>query len=348
MPLSRPGPFGDLDPSGVTTLTQLAALLRQCRVRAGNPSFRDIERLGEKQGHALPRSTVNGVLAGKRGPRRDLLLALLDAFGVPDGDRAAWTNAWERAVAGLPADLVADPEEAPDIWRFPPDEPVMITCGRIPQSEFGSFAPSDRRDPDYVDLLTYADPDALVHLFGHIRALNPENDVKFATTDELQPVDYTSHLVVIGGSDFNMITRDMFSALHLPVKMSPRLPATDWLGMEVVNGDGTQRFSPVLGDEYGARILHEDVILFFRGVNPADRRRTITMCAGMYARGTLAAARCLTHPVLGPANQAYLRRTVGANRHFGFIARAIVMDRMVAAPDLTNPDHRLYEWMRPE
>ncbi|WIY06754.1 hypothetical protein QRX60_23955 [Amycolatopsis mongoliensis] len=353
MPLPRPGPFGDLDPSSVTTITQLAELLRQCRVRAGNPSLRDIERLSGKRGHALPRSTVAGVLAGRRPPRRDLLLALLAAFGVPDGDRVVWTSAWERVVGGRAAelaDVVVDPAdgEPPDIWRFPPGEPVVITCGRIPASMGSNFTASDPRDPDYVDLLTYADPDALIHLFGHIRALNPDHDVKFATTSDLQPADYSSHLVVIGGSDFNMLTRDMFSTLHLPVKMSPRLPETDWLGLEVVDGEGTQRFSPVLGDEYGSRILHEDVILFFRGVNPVDRLRTITICAGMYARGTLAAARCLTDPVLGPANQAYLRRKVGANLHFGFVARAVVIDRMVAPPDLTDPGQRLYEWMRPE
>jgi hypothetical protein len=353
MPPSRPGPFGDLDPSGVTTLTQLAELLRQCRVRAGNPSLRDIERHGEKQGQALPRSTVAGVLAGRRAPRRDLLLALLAAFGVPEADRAAWASAWERAVSGRPAepaDVVPDPadREPSDIWRFPPGEPVMITCGRIPESMVNNFSTSDPRDPDYVDLLTYTDPDTLIHLFGHIRALNPDHDVKFATTGDLQPADYSSHLVVLGGSDFNMLTRDMFSTLHLPVKMSPRLPETDWLSLEVANGEGTQRFNPVLGDEYGSRILHEDVILFFRGVNPIDRRRTITICAGMYARGTHAAARCLTDPVLGPANQAYLRGKVGANQHFGFVARAFVIDRVVAPPDLTNPEHLLYEWMRPE
>jgi hypothetical protein len=330
----------------------LAELLRQCRVRAGNPSLRDIERLGEKRGFALPRSTVAGVLAGRRAPRRDLLLALLAALGLPEADRAAWASAWEKAVGGRPADpadvVVAPADgEVPDIWRFPPDEPVMITCGRNPEL-VGNLSANDPRDPDYVDLLSYADPDALVHLFGHIRARNPEHEVKFATTSELQPADYASHLVVIGGSDFNLLTRDMFSTLHLPVKMSPRLPETDWIGLEVVNGERTQRFSPVLGDEYGSRILHEDVILFFRGVNPADRRRTITICAGMYARGTLAAARCLTDPALGPVNQAYLHHRVGANLHFGFVARAFVIDRMVAPPDLTDPGHRLYEWMRPE
>ena len=353
MPLSRPGPFGDIDPSGVTTLTQLADLLRQCRVRAGNPSLRDIERLGEKRGYTLPRSTVAGVLAGRRAPRRDLLLALLDAFGLPEADWTAWTSAWEKTVGGRPeepTDIVSAPAdgEVPDIWRFPPGEPVVITCARIPESMGSRFAASDPRDPDYLDLLTYTDPDALIHLFGHIRALNPDHDVKFATTGELQPADYASHLVVIGGSDFNALTRDMFSTLQLPVKISPRLPETDWPGLEVVDGDGTRWFSPVLGDEYGGLILHEDVILFFRGVNPLDRRRTITICAGGYARGTLAAARCLTDPVLGPANQAYLRHKVGTNLHFGFVARAFIIDRMVAPPDLTDPGHRLYEWMRPE
>ncbi|MBE8523531.1 helix-turn-helix domain-containing protein [Amycolatopsis sp. H6(2020)] len=354
MSRAQPGRSDEVDPSDVVTATQLAALLRRCRLRAGNPGLREIERLGRRRGHALPRSTVAGVLAGRRRPRRDLMLALLDVFGVPDAYIGSWASAWERAAAGQSDETASDSDSLSEatsvgnIWRFPENEPVMITCGQISSTMPSHVSAMDPRDPDYVELLKYADPDALVHLFGHIRALNPAHEVKYSTTDDMQPADYSSHLVVVGGTDFNLLTRDIFSTLQLPVNMPLRSPEAEWLGFEAVDGDEIHRFSPVLDDSYGTRILHEDVILFFRGVNPVDRRRTITICAGLYARGTLAAAQCLTDPLVGPVNQAYLRMKVAENRHFGFIARAFVINGMVAPPDLTIPGHCLYEWTRPE
>jgi len=354
MSRAQPGRSDEVDPSNAATVAQLAALLRRCRLRAGNPGLREIERLGKRRGNALPRSTVARVLSGQRRPRRDLMLALLDVFGVPDTHIGSWASAWERVVAGHPDDIDVDSDSISeaadeyDIWRFPENEPVIITCGQIPDITSSHVSAADPRDPDYVELLKYADPDALVHLFGHIRALNPAHDVKYLTADDMQPADYSSHLVVVGGSDFNLLTRDMFSTLQLPVKMPLRSPEAEWLGFEVVDGDEIRRFAPILDDAYGSQILHEDVVLFFRGVNPVDRRRTITICAGLYARGTLAAAQCLTDPLVGPANQAYLRTKVGDNRHFGFIARAFVINGTVALPDLTIPGLCLYEWTRSE
>jgi len=207
---------------------------------------------------------------------------------------------------------------------------------------------SDPRDPDYVELLTYADPDALLHLYGHLRALNPRLEVRLSTTAELHPADYATHLVILGGTDFNVLTRDMLSALHLPIRMPLRSPDSTWSGFEVTEGGDVRRFCPTLENAYGSRILREDVVLFFRGVNPINTRCTITICAGLYARGTLAAVRCLTDPVLGPANQSYLQRDVATNRHFGFLARALVINGIVVPPDLTVAENRLYEWTLPK
>jgi len=50
--------------------------------------------------------------------------------------------------------------------------------------------------------------DALFELHGHIRATNPLNDVMLRSAAELVPDDYSSHLVVLGGVDWNTATKD--------------------------------------------------------------------------------------------------------------------------------------------
>ncbi len=38
---------------------------------------------------------------------------------------------------------------------------------------------TDPLDPDFIELYRYSDPDALLELFGHLRAANPASPVQF-------------------------------------------------------------------------------------------------------------------------------------------------------------------------
>lgn len=124
-----------------------------------------------------------------------------------------------------------------------------------------------------MSLHTYADPDALIELYGHIRACNPGNRVSFHASEELSPEDYASHLVLLGGVDWNVVTRDVIERIG--------------------EHDCTKPFEPTV--DSGGRPL-EDVAHFHRGVSPFNRERTVTICNGMYRRGTLSAVRALTDP----------------------------------------------------
>ena len=53
--------------------------------------------------------------------------------------------------------------------------PVTVICPEAPESEQGPLASQD--DPNYTKLQRYADLDALIELFGHLRAANPDLDV---------------------------------------------------------------------------------------------------------------------------------------------------------------------------
>ena len=62
------------------------------------------------------------------------------------------------------------------------------------------------------------------------------------------------------------------------------------------------------------KILLEDVALFARAVNPFNRKRFVTICNGMYGRGTYGAVRALTDERFRDRNMEYIQARVRKQR----------------------------------
>ena len=193
------------------------------------------------------------------------------------------------------------------------------------------------KDPDYIELLTYSELDALFELHGHLRAANPANQVHLRIAGQLKSDDYTSHVVSLGGVDWNSATSSALQSLQLPVRQVADWSTPDGQYFEVeVNGKSVKHRAVLdmsrapgaarqPGDETaGKGILREDVALFARAVSPYNRKRTVTICSGMYGRGTYGAVRALTderfrdRKAAGcPAVQANSAEVTGHYRHHG-------------------------------
>src|SRR5262249_52804629 len=156
---------------------------------------------------------------------------------------------------------------------------------------------TDRLDPDFMELYQYADLDSLLELFGHLRAANPTSCVRFRAAHELRPDDYAGHLVSLGGVDWNQATSSVLERLQLPVKQVSKWDKEEGAYFEVTEEDGPKvQHRPRL-DKYGwgdRKLLREDVALFARAVSPFNRKRFVTVCNGIYGRGTHGAVRALT------------------------------------------------------
>ena len=78
----------------------------------------------------------------------------------------------------------------------------------------------DAQDPNYTHLQAYADLDALIELFGHIRAENdPLFPVSFKLASKVTADDLSGHLVLLGGVAWNDLTRHLLRSLtRLPVR----------------------------------------------------------------------------------------------------------------------------------
>jgi transcriptional regulator with XRE-family HTH domain len=232
-------------------------------------------------------------------------------------------------------------------WRFPPDEDITIVCSALPDEYLRSMPYTDPTAPDYVELYKYADLDALFELYGHLRAANPMNKVIIRTPADVVPTDYTSHLVLLGGVDWNTITAELLYRLDLPVQQLGRQSEEEPGGFLVGEGRDQQLFEPVLRSEGDKEILVEDIALFYRAPSPLNDRRTVTFCNGQYQHGTLGAVRALTDPRFRDRNERYLRTRFAGENTFSILSRVKVFLGSAVAPDWSIPDDLLHEWPVP-
>ncbi|MEV4054695.1 helix-turn-helix transcriptional regulator [Amycolatopsis sp. NPDC049688] len=235
----------------------------------------------------------------------------------------------------------AAPAPVADIWTFDGEQNITIVCARLPEKYRQHLSYADPESADFVSLYTYADPDALIELYGHIRSRNPDNNVKFCTSDELGADDYTSHLVLLGGVDFNSVTRTVIERVKLPVKQVARADDAEHGGFLVEENGQSKLFEPKLDSQ---EHLLEDVAHFYRDESPFNRKRTVTVCNGMYGRGTLGAVRALTDARFRDRNIAYVQERFGDVSSFSIISRVPVVGGQGLTPDWTLEENRLHEW----
>jgi hypothetical protein len=234
-------------------------------------------------------------------------------------------------------------------YRFRDGEAINIVCAQLPQDMLQKMPYTDLSDPDYIELYTYSDLDALLELFGHVRATNPVSRVEFRSAEQLASDDYTGHLIPLGGVDWNDATSSVFDRLQLPVRQVSNWGEEGGAYFEVTEEDGrTVEHRPVLDDSGERKILREDVALFARAVNPWNRKRFVIICNGMYGRGTYGAVRALTDERFRDRNAEYIQDRFRDSEAFCILARVTVENGKTLTPDWTQPDTRLFEWSRPQ
>ena len=252
--------------------------------------------------------------------------------------------AGRRAPGPAPARPTGDDD--PGFWYFDDPHDITIVVAQLPRDMRERMPYADPAKPDYVELYTYADLDALIELHGHIRALNPRSQVHFRIASNLSPDDYTTHLVLLGGVDWNFVSRELQDRVDLPVEQVGRHHESESGGFIATLPDGAERlYAPVLGTSPDQPdVLHEDVAHFYRGPNPFNHSRTVTICNGMYGRGTLGVVRTLTDVRFRDRNFRYLKTRFAGEAAYSVLTRVLVVNGQVVTPDWNQPEARLLEW----
>jgi hypothetical protein len=244
--------------------------------------------------------------------------------------------------------------------RFRDNNTITIVCGQWSPEMLNQVSHIDKYDPDYVELLQYSDLDALFELYGHLRAANPMNQVNLRVAGSLTPDDYQSHLVLLGGVDWNTAATNLLPMLQLPVQQIANWDKPDGQYFEV-DADGKQvrhrarlerrsskedQISSAGSAADDSQILIEDVAMFARAVNPVNRKRTVTIFLGMYGRGTYGAVRALTHNLFRDRNAEHVQSQFGDSDTYCVLTRVEIFDGATLTPDWTTDEYTLFEWSR--
>jgi transcriptional regulator with XRE-family HTH domain len=240
----------------------------------------------------------------------------------------------DAALAGDDASRLGA-AEAKRVWRFTDPDPVPVTLVVADVQNPPAYADPSHRN--YMRAASFADLDALLDLFGHIRAENPLTEVRIRAVRELKPAEMVGHLVVIGGVALNKVTELLAQRIQLPVEQD-----TDRDDIFVVKA-GKKEVAPTIADG----TLVEDVGLFARAPNPQSPGHSLTICNGVTTRGVRGAVQCFTDPdwSLRRRNEDFIAQRFSESSYFGLLIRVTVfLNGESLAPDLTRDETRLYEW----
>jgi transcriptional regulator with XRE-family HTH domain len=271
----------------------------------------------------------------------------------------------EALRATAPAATSPTPSPGPSIeeslanspLRFSDGNTITIVCGQWPADMLSTMPYTGADDPDYIELMQYSDLDALFELHGHLRAANPANLVNLGIAGKLASDAYHTHLVLLGGVDWNTTASQVLARLQLPVRQIADWSTPDGQFFEaeengtkvrhraqLVRRSGKEHATHTEGEADDKGILLEDVALFARAVNPLNRKRTVTICHGMYGRGTYGAVRALTDANFRDRNAEHVRTRFGDSDTYCILMRVPIFDGATLTPDWTTGEHTLFEW----
>jgi hypothetical protein len=225
---------------------------------------------------------------------------------------------------------------AQSMWHFPDGSRVTLVCSRLPP---------DRRppssDPGYLNYMRFsdlADLDALIEIYGAIRAYNPTSRVVIMPAQDLRQRDVANHLVLIGGLAWETVNPWFFRIFPIPIESNDPAERGEITVRDPDDGKREFRYQ-MKGNE-----LVEDVGFFARGENPSAPRRTLTICGGITTRGVLGAARCFTDWEMRERNEQYLSPRFPEGSTYCVVMRVPVIHGDPLTPDLSKKDNRLFEW----
>jgi hypothetical protein len=344
-------------------LLQLAGRLRKLRLEQFKGSKLTQGDLGKALGGDRPLSTATIAswenMSAPKLPPSERMLAYAQFFA---------TN---RSVAGeprlVPPDSFSEQEQAtyealrdelfalhnaargtkPELivpgrsWHFSDPGPMTLICAQLPKQEAGPMA--DQANPNYTELLSFGDLDALVELHGHARAENPTMEVFFKHAGQVVTDDLSGHLVIVGGIGWNEITKRSLDMIQLPVTQQEvsDLP-TGEIFVTNINGK-EQRYLPRWSKTNPPKLM-EDVGLLVRMPNPLNSNLTLTMCNGIHSRGVLGAVRSLTDARLRESNERYIAQNFADNKQFSILMRVQVIEGRTMTPDFSIAGTVLYQW----
>src|SRR5580704_2535925 len=221
------------------------------------------------------------------------------------------------------------------IWHFPDPIAVSIVCSDAvdppPYAQHGHL--------NYSRYAKYADLDAMVEVFGQVKADNPERMVRILPTARLAQDFALNHLILIGGAASDAAS---LFAQDIPLPTPVEISDAGWVThqFECTVGEETQNFKSTW--EEGN--LVQDVGLIARSPHPLVPGGTVTLLSGITSRGVHGAALCFINSHVRDTNERFLENTFGNVESFCILMNIPVHRNIALPPNLWRENACLYEW----
>ena len=222
------------------------------------------------------------------------------------------------------------------IWHFPDAIAVSIVCSDAVEPP--PYAQHSHLN--YSRYAKYADIDALVEVFGQVKADNPDRMIRILPTARLAQDFALNHLILIGGAASDAAS---LFAQNIPLPTAEAIPGTDPVThlFKCTVGEETQEFRSTR-DKEGT--LEQDVGLIARRPHPIIPGGTVTLLSGITSRGVHGAALCFIDSHLRDTNQRYLESAFGSVESFCILMNIPVQNDVALPPNLWRENTSLYEW----
>jgi transcriptional regulator with XRE-family HTH domain len=222
------------------------------------------------------------------------------------------------------------------LWHFPDPIAVSIVCS-------DAVEPPPYSEPSHLNYsryARYADLDALVMVFGQVKADNPGRMVRILPTDRLAQDFALNHVILIGGAASDAAR---LFAQDIPLPEPEEIPGTDPVThlFRCTVGEETREFTSARDDEGN---LVQDVGLIARSPHPIIPGGTVTLLSGITSRGVHGAAVCFIDSHVRDTNERYLESTFGNVESFCILMNIPVQNDTSLPPNLWRENTRLYEW----
>jgi transcriptional regulator with XRE-family HTH domain len=240
----------------------------------------------------------------------------------------------ERAQSTSALATAKGPRSA--LWHFADPIAVSIVCSDAEEPPAYAL-PSHL---NYSRYARYADLDALIAVYGQVKADNPARMVRILPTERLVQDFALNHLIIIGGAASNAAS---VFAQDLPLPAPEEIPGSDsvtHLFRCTVEGE-TREFRSLRDDE---GTLVQDVGLIARSPHPIIPGGTVTLLSGITSRGVHGAAQCFIDQHVRDTNERYLESALGNVESFCLLINIPVQNDIALPPNLWRENTRLYEW----
>jgi transcriptional regulator with XRE-family HTH domain len=246
----------------------------------------------------------------------------------------------ERALSTDVATGSRSPEQPsvkqhPSLWRFPDESAVSIVCSDAPGEDRPSYA--DEGHLNYSRYARHADLDALIEVYGQVKADNPSNWIRILPPGSLEYDFALNHLVIIGGGAVDDAAPWFTQGVTLPTARESG--DTHVFTYDV---DGEVREFKSTRDDDGT--MTYDVGFIARAPHKIVPGRVVIVLGGITSRGVHGAALAFADPHVRDVNLQYLMDTFGDAETFCILMRIPVRNGSALPPNLQDDDVRLYEW----